>query len=698
MVIVGMMAFFMPGCGGSSAGNNNGNLDPEVKSLKIEGADSITAGLTTQLNAIATLGDGSAFNVNDKVNWTSSNAAIAAVDAMGVVTGVAGGNVVIAATAKADNSIVAMHKITVSDTPVKLAAVKVTPAHTYVLVGASEQYKATAIFDDGATQDVTATSTWNIEDTSIAVINDKGKATGVSEGNVALAASYTVDGIVKTGVAKLDVLVNEPTFVSLTIEGNDIVPEGISEQLEAIAALSDGTTYNVNDKVNWTSSNDALATVDAAGVVTGLLDGDVTITATAKNDNTIVATHNMTVVEATLVSIQIEDGYNLATPQPITTLNVPITTEHYITAWGIYSDGTRHYINKDTFWWSSDQLIASMNSHTGLSASSYVYGRDLGTATITANYGGLQAELAVTVLPQGPALESIELVSRTHGDVTNGSFELAQGSKEWITAYGHYAGGIREDINRHVLYSSSDINVTYVIDAFDSYVRGKAPGTAVINVRWQGKSADINVTVTPSTIEIQEGCSLSETAVIDAFSPLEVSVGEEKCINAWLVNGGSKERITTTVFWESQTPSIASMDPLQNNSRVTGVAVGSATVSATIEDINGTAPVRVSAYIPGTIRISNFVDVDDRSLVVATPPTSATGRANGTGGFYYTASTDGTYSAGDLIPNTDFEYTATMGTVKLFVNIYTKQDTNCPTGRISIGERVHMMQLFLIRI
>ena len=475
---------------------------------------------------------------------------------------------------------------------VTLTAVHVTPSDTYVVVGESEQYTATAIYSDGTAKDVTSKAEWVTSDKEIAAINVDGTASGISEGNVTIAAIYSEDNIEKTGTAYLSVEAAPPTLKSLTIKGNNIVAIGLSEQLNAIATLSDDREFIVNDKVNWTSSDTAIAIVNAQGVVTGVSVGDVTITATAKNNSAIVATHSMSVSEATLTKIQIEKSYNPDTPQPITTLDVPITTEVYITAWGIYSDGSRHYINTDTFWWSSNQQIASIN----YLKSSYVYGRDVGTVTITAAYQGLKAELEVTVLPEDPALESIELISRTHGDVTNGSFTLAQGAKEWITAYGNYKGGERRDINRYVAYSSSDPKVAYVIDQIDSNVHGRSPGKAIISADWQGVHAEVEVKVTESKIEIQEGCSDSETPVIDDTNPLILTVGEEKCINAWLVHeDGTKERVTTTVFWRSQDQSIAYMDPFQRNSRVKGESIGETTVSAIQDGVTGIAPVHVIA-------------------------------------------------------------------------------------------------------
>ena len=55
---------------------------------------------------------------------------------------------------------------------------------------------------------------------------------------------------------------------------------GLTAQFTATAAMSNGTTQNVTSQATWTSSNASIATVNAAGVVTGVGPGDVDITAT----------------------------------------------------------------------------------------------------------------------------------------------------------------------------------------------------------------------------------------------------------------------------------------------------------------------------------------------------------------------------------------------------------------------------------
>jgi|SRR5579864_742724 len=69
------------------------------------------------------------------------------------------------------------------------------------------------------------------------------------------------------------------TVVSVTVTG-PTVGVGLTAQFTATANMSDGTTQNVTTAAAWQSSNPAVATVSALGVVTGVAGGQTTITAT----------------------------------------------------------------------------------------------------------------------------------------------------------------------------------------------------------------------------------------------------------------------------------------------------------------------------------------------------------------------------------------------------------------------------------
>ena len=70
-----------------------------------------------------------------------------------------------------------------------------------------------------------------------------------------------------------------PTVTQVAVAGT--APNvGLTAQFAATATLSSGSTQNVTSLATWQSSNTAVATVNSAGVVTGVSPGDVDITAT----------------------------------------------------------------------------------------------------------------------------------------------------------------------------------------------------------------------------------------------------------------------------------------------------------------------------------------------------------------------------------------------------------------------------------
>jgi hypothetical protein len=69
--------------------------------------------------------------------------------------------------------------------------------------------------------------------------------------------------------------------VSLRLEPADPrVAVGATLQLAAIGAMSDGSEDDLSAAVTWSSDDPTIATVDALGVVTGVLMGDVVVRAT----------------------------------------------------------------------------------------------------------------------------------------------------------------------------------------------------------------------------------------------------------------------------------------------------------------------------------------------------------------------------------------------------------------------------------
>jgi Bacterial Ig-like domain (group 2) len=106
--------------------------------------------------------------------------------------------------------------------------------------------------------------------------------------------------------------VNQPIF---TLNG------GERFQLVATATLSDGRTATSGFKVLWASSDDAVATVNASGLVTGRGDGTAVVTATA-DAITASATFRVRAGGGTVTGLVTETAPRLDTPVVAATVMV----------------------------------------------------------------------------------------------------------------------------------------------------------------------------------------------------------------------------------------------------------------------------------------------------------------------------------------------------------------------------------------
>jgi len=149
-------------------------------------------GSTQQLNA--TIAPANATNQN--LTWTSSNTAVATVNASGLVSAVSAGTTTI--TVKTvDGNKTATSAITVAAIPV--ASVSVSPTTASLYAGNTQQFSAT-IAPANATN---KTVTWSSSNTAVATVNSSGLVTAVSAGTANITVT-TQDGN-KTAIAAITV-------------------------------------------------------------------------------------------------------------------------------------------------------------------------------------------------------------------------------------------------------------------------------------------------------------------------------------------------------------------------------------------------------------------------------------------------------------------------------------------------------------
>ena len=229
---------------------------------------------------------------SEDVTWKSSNQSIAALDEDGYLDVKKTGTVTFTATASDGSN--KKEKITFVITK---QTTKMWPAggRENVVVGRKKSVQLNVEYRPLGT--TMKKAQWESSDTSIAKVNkNNGKVTGVQEGTAVITATAT-DGSGKSctfnvqvvpAVSKVDIVKveangrrNEPRAVV----GVDLGP-GVSTYTTKLSTdlyVKEGKEYIPLDaqRVEWSSSNKAIAEVDEDGLVTVHKAGEVTIKATA---------------------------------------------------------------------------------------------------------------------------------------------------------------------------------------------------------------------------------------------------------------------------------------------------------------------------------------------------------------------------------------------------------------------------------
>ena len=170
-------------------------------------------------------------------------------------------------------------------------------------LGATVQLTA-EVRDQNAGMMAGATVTWSSSDTSVATVDASGLVTGVGEGMATIMASAGN----ASGSAVVSVM--QPVATVEVSPSADTIGLGSTLQLTAEGFDENGDAV-VGAAFSWESSDAAVATVDASGLVTGVTVGGATITASAGSGQGTVEITVMDLERAALVALyEAMDGPN----------------------------------------------------------------------------------------------------------------------------------------------------------------------------------------------------------------------------------------------------------------------------------------------------------------------------------------------------------------------------------------------------
>ncbi len=263
---------------------------PQNPALEMSAPDStLVTGGRLRLTVTRQFPGGPLENVTTRVTYTTSDPAVARVENGEVVAGTQPGPVTIKA---ADPNSDATAAVTFTVVRPRVVTIDISPANATVIQrGATQQFRARAVFSDGTEREVTSEVSWSSTNIAAALVGDtpldKGVVTAIASGDTSIIAT---DGATRVqGRTQVFVVGGAPQLKAIIVTPNPgIIGVGKTTQFTALGLLSDGTSRDMTREVTWKSSRTDFATVDAVGVATGVAAGDATITAQGAEPNATI--------------------------------------------------------------------------------------------------------------------------------------------------------------------------------------------------------------------------------------------------------------------------------------------------------------------------------------------------------------------------------------------------------------------------
>ncbi|GGA21346.1 Ig-like domain-containing protein [Paenibacillus physcomitrellae] len=301
--------------------------------------------------------------------------------------------------------------------------------------------------------------------------------------------------------------------IVLTVDEN-------TEQLRVLAVIEGASEKDVTNDVTWSTSNSKIVKVDG-GLLTPVAKGTATITAKYKNAITTKA-------------VTVKYAYNALTLNTSDNTEFKLGTED--AAIKAMADGAD--VSDDATWTTSDSSVVTVDKGELTFVSK-------GTATITAAYKGLTANVKIKVVAPFAALEfsdddDLEMVA---GQGTADLKVLTRDSDE---------NAAPVDVTDKVEWSTSDDSVAKVEDG---KVTPLKLGKATITASYLGSTIQKDVYVrNPYEVIILEESSFVKNAVLflnNASKDVAAKV---------MASNGESVDVTKTAEWKSSNLLVASVD------------------------------------------------------------------------------------------------------------------------------------------
>ena len=266
---------------------------------------------------------------NTAVNWSSSDNNVATVSSKGVITAKSKGTCTITCTAADGYGAKSTCEVTVKQQVTEIALSETTAS---LWVGETNTIKATATPTTANNTNVS----WSSSNKNVATVSSKGVITAKGEGTCTITCT-AADGYGTKSTCEVTVkqqvteIVLSETTASLWVGDT-----------KTITATALPTTAN-NTSVEWTSSDDKVASVSSEGVITANGEGACIITCTAADGYGAVSVCEVTVMQQ---ATSLEDLRFANDKSPVYNLNGQRINKAHAQK-GIYIKNGKKYANKN---------------------------------------------------------------------------------------------------------------------------------------------------------------------------------------------------------------------------------------------------------------------------------------------------------------------------------------------------------------
>lgn len=539
-----LISLLLSACSGGSSSGKQTNNTPSLQSLSLSTPPTtMISGETFQASVTGLYTDDSSFDLSSDAGWSSSDTNILTVSDSGLITAINAGSTTITAAFSGESASFSINVIALSS-----IAMSIIPDD--LEVGDSVQLSANGTYTDSSSEDISNDVIWaSSNNTAISI-----SATGLLSVNTAGSATISIEH--NDLLDQQDVEVVVLYSVSITTLPSDI-EVGSIQQLVANAHYSNSTTSIITSAANWSSSDPSILHISNEGLLTALAPGDATITASYEGEHA-----SSTSTAYTLSSLSI-------TPAALT---LAIASSHTLTATGIYTNNTTSDLSPETSWQSSNNNIATVDEN-GL-----VVAVSAGNTNVTASIGDINTSLELKVSPATLHSISIDLPDT-----------LIAGLTTALSATGTYSDGSTQNITAEVTWQTSDISLASIDNELITAIQSGEVQVSAIKGSTTGLK---NIVISPAQID-----SLVLTPPL-----ITLAKGTQSEVNVTAIfTDQSHQDVTSQVNWSADSPEIISIEA--GSSLVSGLDIGSSSLSAELDGHNAASTVTVSNAVLSNISI-----------------------------------------------------------------------------------------------